>query len=54
MDGANQSGWRSAVEVGKRMGITVTNPEDQLPKAEPILNLPPSMCENLLDRAIAE
>ena len=53
MDGAIQSGWRSAVEILLKMGIPFQNPEEEVEEAEPILNLSPSLCEKLLERAIA-
>lgn len=54
MDGAIQSGWRAAVEVGERLGISIPNPEDRIDKIVPLSKILPSVFENLLDRTIAE
>lgn len=53
MDGAIQSGWRSAAEILTKMGIPFVDPETKHQKLEPIHHLPPSMYKNLLERVIS-
>jgi len=52
MDGAIQSGWRSAKEILTKLGIKYEDPEEQHPKPTQIHHVDPSMYKDLLERLI--